>query len=113
LHLLLFYTFGGKNFRVLTCNNLIKILNCYNKKASKERLLRLKRNKLARLVLLTQGIGAIFCAIFLASYALALPSNQVLHGQPIFRIPLSIFGGLFLALIAISVVLSIIVKPEE
>jgi len=62
---------------------------------------------------LTQGIGAIFFAVFLASYALALPSNRVLHGQPIFRIPLSIFGGLFLALIAISAVLSIIVKPEE
>jgi len=76
-------------------------------------MLQLKRNHLARLVFLTQGIGAIFFAVFLASYALALPSNLVLHGQPIFRIPLSIFGGLFLALIAITVVLSIITKPEE
>jgi hypothetical protein len=50
---------------------------------------------------------------FLASYALALPSNLVLHGQPIFRIPLSIFGGLFLALTAIAIVLSFIVKPED
>jgi hypothetical protein len=62
---------------------------------------------------LTQGIGAIFFAVFWASYALALPSNQVLHGQPIFKIPLSIFGGLFLALVIISVMLFIIVKPKE
>ena len=82
-------------------------------KFSSEGLLQLKRNQLVRFVFLTQGIGAIFFAVFLASYALALPSNQVLHGQPIFRIPLSIFGALFLALIAIAVVLFIIVKPEE
>jgi len=62
---------------------------------------------------LTQGIGAIFFAVFLASYALALPSNQVLHGQPIFRIPLSIFGGLFLALTAVAIVFSFITKPED
>jgi hypothetical protein len=62
---------------------------------------------------LTQAIGAIFFAVFLTSYALALPSNQVLHGEPIFRISLSIFGGLFLALIAIAIVLSLIVKPED
>jgi hypothetical protein len=73
----------------------------------------LKINHLTLLVFLTQGIGAVFFAVFLASYALALPSNLVLHGQPIFRIPLSIFGALFLALTAISAVLSIIVKPEE
>jgi hypothetical protein len=64
-------------------------------------------------VFFTQGIGAAFFAVFLASYALALPSNLVLHGQPIFRIPLSIFGALFLALTAIVIALSIIIKPEE
>ncbi len=89
--------------------SLIKILNGYNN----ERLLQMKRNQLARFVFMSQGIGAIFIAVFLASYALALPSNEVLHGEPIFRTPLSIFGGLFLLLIAISVVLSIVVKPEE
>jgi hypothetical protein len=64
-------------------------------------------------VFFTQGIGAVFFAVFLASYALALPSNLVLHGEPIFRIPLSIFGALFLALTAIAIGLSIIIKPEE
>jgi hypothetical protein len=75
-------------------------------------VLQLKRN-LSQLVLLTQGIGAAFFAVFLASYALALPSNKVLHWQPIFRTPLSILGASFLALTAVTVVLSIITKPKE
>jgi hypothetical protein len=73
----------------------------------------LKTNNLARYAFLTQAIGAVFFAVFLASYALALPSNLVLHGEPIFRIPLSIFGGLFLALTAIAIALSFIAKPDD
>ena len=73
----------------------------------------MKRKNLVRYSFLTQAIGAVFFAVFLASYALALPSNLVLHGESIFRIPLSIFGGLFLALIAVAVLLSLIAKPEE
>jgi hypothetical protein len=73
----------------------------------------LKTNNLARYAFLTQAIGTVFFAVFLASYALALPSNQVLHGEPIFRTTLSIFGGLFLALTAIAILLSFIAKPEE
>jgi hypothetical protein len=75
-------------------------------------MVRLLKKNLSRLVFLTQGIGAAFFAVFLASYAFALPSNEVLHWQPIFRTPLSIFGALFLALTAVSVVLSIITKEE-
>jgi hypothetical protein len=61
---------------------------------------------------LAQALGAIAYAIFIASYALALPSNEVLHGEPIFRIPLSIFGGLFLVASVTLLVLSFKVKPE-
>jgi hypothetical protein len=73
----------------------------------------LKRNQLAWLVLLTQGIGAIAYAVFIASYALALPSNQVLHGEPIFRIPLSIFGGLYILLTVTALIISFIAKPKQ
>jgi hypothetical protein len=73
----------------------------------------LKRNNLVRFAFLTQAVGAIFFAVFLTSYALALPSNKVLHGEPIFRTSLSIFGGLFLILVAVAVVLSIVVKPKD
>ena len=73
----------------------------------------MKRNQLARYAFLTQAIGAVFFAVFLASYALALPSNLVLHGEPVFRTSLSIFGGLFVALTAVALLLSFIVKPED
>jgi hypothetical protein len=78
-----------------------------------ERLHKLKRNQLAWPVFLIQGIGAIAYAVFIASYALALPSNQVLHGEPIFRIPLSIFGGLFILLTITALIISFIAKPKE
>jgi hypothetical protein len=73
----------------------------------------LKRNQLSRFVFLTQGIGAVFYAVFIASYALALPSNRVLHGEPVFRIPLSIFGGLFLILVVLALILSFLVKTKN
>jgi hypothetical protein len=60
------------------------------------------------MVLLTQGVGAIFFAVFWASYALALPSNRVLHGEAIFKIPISIFGGLFVILAIVLLVLSFV-----
>ncbi len=70
-------------------------------------------NQLAMFVLLAQGIGAIFYAVFWASYALALPSNRVLHDLPVFRIPLSIFGAIFILSTVILLLLSFMVKPEE
>ena len=73
----------------------------------------MKRNQLAWLVFLAQGIGAIAYAVFIASYALALPTNQVLHGEPVFRIPLSIFGGLFILLTVTALIISFLVKPTE
>jgi hypothetical protein len=73
----------------------------------------LKRNQLAWFVFLTQGVGAIAFAVFIASHALALPTNQVLHGEPIFRIPLSIFGGLFIFLTITALIIPFITKPKE
>jgi len=58
-------------------------------------------------------MGAIAFAVFIASYALALPTNQVLHGEPIFRIPLSIFGGLFILLTVTALIISFMVKPKK
>jgi hypothetical protein len=72
-----------------------------------------KKNQLAWLVFAAQGIGATAFAVFIASYALALPTNQVLHGEPIFRIPLSIFGGLFILLTATALIISFVTKPKK
>lgn len=73
----------------------------------------MKRNQLAWFVFLTQEVGAIAFAIFITSYALALPTNQVLHGEPVFRIPLSIFGGIFLILTVTALIVSFIAKPKK
>jgi len=73
----------------------------------------MQRNQIARLVLLTQGIGAIFFAVFWASYAFALPSNHVLHGEPVFKIPISIFGGLFVVLTIALLLLSLALNRNK
>lgn len=70
------------------------------------------RNKIS-LLYLVQGIGAVFVAVFSAAYLFALPSTRVLHGEPIFKVMLSLFGGLFLVLIVLSAVLSRLIKPEK
>jgi len=80
--------------------------------ASQQRLKRLKNSRLVFFVFLAQALGAVAYAIFIASYALALPSNEVLHGELIFRIPLSIFGGLFLVTSVTLLLLSFKIKPE-
>jgi len=64
-------------------------------------------------VFLAQGAGAIFYAVFLASYALALPSNEVLHDLPVFKIPISIFGAIFIVSTVVLLLLSFRAKPEE
>jgi hypothetical protein len=73
----------------------------------------LKIKQLTLLLFLAQGIGAVFYAVFSAAYILALPSNQVLSGEPVFRLLLSIFGGLFVILILVSLVISALHKQED
>ena len=59
-----------------------------------------------KLLYATQGVGAVFVAVFLAAYLGGLPSTDVLHSEPIFRIPLIIFGATFLILILATVVMA-------
>ena len=73
-------------------------------------MLKLKKNQLDRFVLLAQGIGAVFFAVFWAAYSFALPSTRVLSGEPIFKIPLSAFGGLFLLLTVVLLVFSFVIN---
>ncbi|UCC58308.1 MAG: hypothetical protein JSW14_08200, partial [Candidatus Bathyarchaeum sp.] len=54
----------------------------------------------------TQGVGAVFVAVFLAAYLGGLPSTDVLHSEPIFRIPLIIFGAALLILILATVIMA-------
>lgn len=70
------------------------------------------RNKIL-LLYSVQGIGAVFVAVFSAAYLFALPLMRVLHGEPVFKLLLSLFGGLFLTLTVLSAVLSRLIRPEE
>ena len=53
-----------------------------------------------------EGIGVVFVAVFLAAYLFALPSDGVLHAEPLFNLLLKIFGGAFLLCILVGVILS-------
>ena len=73
----------------------------------------MERNPLEMLVFLAQGIGVVFYVIFLAAFYIPMPSNDTLIGDPTFRTPLSIFGGIFLILIIISLAAVYMRKNEE
>ena len=60
-----------------------------------------------------QLIGAIFYCVLLAAYFLPFPSTQVLIGEPIFKLLLSVFGGLFLVSTLVSIVVFKISKKHE
>ena len=71
------------------------------------------KNKLAKgLSLFSQGVGLLFFGVFLAAYALALPTNNVRIDQAAYRIPLAIFGGLLLILILVSLAISTLKKQD-
>ena len=72
----------------------------------------MKSKQTELLVLLAQGIGAVFYIIFLAAFYIPLPSNETFIGDPAFRTPLSIFGGIFLILIIITLATAYLRKQE-
>ena len=73
----------------------------------------MKSKQLEMLVFLTQAIGVIFYGIFLAAFYFPLPSNDTLIGDSVVRSSLSIFGGVFLILIIVSLGASRLVKQED
>ena len=59
-------------------------------------------NKDFAMFLLVQFVGAVFYCVLSAAYFLPFPSTQVLIGEPIFRLLLTGFGGLYLVLTLVS-----------
>ncbi len=59
-----------------------------------------------------EGVGAAFVVIFLAAYLAGLPTTAVYHSEPVFRIPLTILGAVFLVMILSAFVLAILSKKE-
>jgi ABC-type branched-subunit amino acid transport system permease subunit len=64
------------------------------------------------LLYVTEGVGAIFVAIFLAAYLGGLPSTNVLHSEPVFRISLTIFGVVLLVLILVVFIMAIYLRKK-
>ena len=71
-----------------------------------------KQNR-GKLLYATECVGAVFVAIFLGAYLGGLPSTDVLHSEPIFRIPLIVFGATFLILILATVVMAILFEKKN
>ncbi len=61
--------------------------------------MQLTQKHVNKLLYATQGVGAVFVAIFLAAYIGGLPTTNVLHALPEFRIPLTIFGAVLCVMI--------------
>jgi hypothetical protein len=56
-----------------------------------------------------QGVGAVFVGFFLAAYLGGMfmnPSTTVLHNEPVFKIPLTVFGIVLLVLVLAAVILA-------
>jgi len=68
--------------------------------------------KYCKFLYTTQGGGANFVAVFLAAYLAGLPSRDVLHSEPIFKIPLIIFGVTLLTLIIVTVIIFVIHRKK-
>ncbi len=74
--------------------------------------LTLVTKKLNTLLFSLEGVGAVFVGIFLTAYLGGLPTTNVLHDLPAFRIPLIIFGAALLILILVTVVVSFLKRKE-
>jgi hypothetical protein len=69
--------------------------------------------RITNLLLLTQIVAIVFVGFYLAAYLggmLMDPSTTVLHSEPAFRIPLTIFGAALLILILVSIIMAAILK---
>lgn len=74
--------------------------------------MRLGDKKLTAFLLTLEGTGAIFAGIFLAAYLGGLPSTNVLHSEPTFRILLAIFGAMLLVLVFSALILAALMKKD-
>jgi len=55
-----------------------------------------KNRSLTKFLLVVEGVGTLFVSFFLTAYLGGLPTTAVLHSEAIFRVPLSVFGTIYL-----------------
>jgi hypothetical protein len=61
----------------------------------------------------TEGLGAIFVAIFLAAYLGGLPSTKVLHSELTFRVALAVSGVALLGLVFVNIIMAAYLRKKE
>ena len=71
-----------------------------------------QNKKLNMLLYSFEGVGIVFVCIFLVAYLGGLPTTNVLHDLPAFRIPLTVLGVVFLALILGLAALAVYTKSK-
>jgi pyridoxal/pyridoxine/pyridoxamine kinase len=69
--------------------------------------LELTEKRMHSFLFAVQGVGVVFAAVFLAAYLGGLPTTNVLHNEPAFRIPLAVIGATLLILVLATVILSV------
>ena len=74
--------------------------------------MRLTDKRISTFLFATQGVGILFIGIFLVAYLGGLPTTNVLHSEPAFRIPLTVLGGVFLVLVFSTVILAAFSKKK-
>lgn len=75
--------------------------------------MQLNDNQISKFLFVFEGIGAVFTGAFLIAYLLGLPTDVVYHSDPTLRMILSIFGGILVLLILLSVVVLRGAKHKE
>ena len=74
--------------------------------------MRLSDKQINAFLFAAQGVGAVFVGIFLAAYLAGLPTTDVFHSKPAFRIPLTIFGAVLLVMVLVASVLAVLSKKK-
>jgi F0F1-type ATP synthase assembly protein I len=74
--------------------------------------LRLNEKQINAFLFVTQGVGAVFVGVFLAAYLVGLPTTDVFHSEPAFRIPLTVLGAVLLIMVLSASVLAVLSKKD-
>ena len=70
----------------------------------------LKRSQLNLLLYVTEALGILFYAILSAAYYIVIPSTKVLIGEPIFKVPITILGLIYLIDVVTIAVSSFLIR---
>lgn len=73
----------------------------------------LTQKQLNVMLYITEGLGIAFYAVLSAAYYWVIPSTKVLTGEPVFKIPITIFALLYFIMVVVIVALSTIKKKNS